>query len=81
MEKGDIAMLPSNRCNKITRHAAKDGKAIKIYKLGSPAWKKLKAKNRESSRSAYDLIKLEYAKCRERIKGSSLNQTVTCKMS
>jgi transcription-repair coupling factor (superfamily II helicase) len=61
----DILYVSIHSLHKITRYAAKDGKAPKIYKLGSPAWKKLKAKTKTRVKQiAYDLIKL-YAKRRE----------------
>ncbi len=61
----DILYVSIHSLHKITRYAAKDGKVPKIYKLGSPAWKKLKAKTKTRVKQiAFDLIKL-YAKRRE----------------
>jgi transcription-repair coupling factor (superfamily II helicase) len=61
----DILYVSIHSLHKITRYAAKDGKVPKIYKLGSPAWKKLKAKTKSRVKQiAYDLIKL-YAKRRD----------------
>ncbi|KQC32114.1 transcription-repair coupling factor [Nonlabens sp. YIK11] len=60
----DILYVSIHSLHKITRYSAKDGKTPKIYKLGSPAWKKLKAKTKTRVKQiAFDLIKL-YAKRR-----------------
>jgi transcription-repair coupling factor (superfamily II helicase) len=62
----DILYVSIHSLHKITRYAGKDGKPPKIYKLGSPAWKKLKAKTKTKVKQiAFDLIKL-YAKRRAR---------------
>ncbi|AZQ43397.1 transcription-repair coupling factor [Nonlabens ponticola] len=62
----DILYVSIHSLHKITRYAGKDGKTPKIYKLGSPAWKKLKAKTKTKVKQiAFDLIKL-YAKRRAR---------------
>ncbi|MEP0481610.1 MAG: CarD family transcriptional regulator, partial [Nonlabens sp.] len=42
----DILYVSIHSLHKITRYSSKDGKAPKVYKLGSPAWKKLKAKTK-----------------------------------
>lgn len=60
----DILYVSIHSLHKITRYSSKDGKAPKVYKLGSPAWKKLKAKTKTRVKQiAFDLIKL-YAKRR-----------------
>ncbi|WP_405369873.1 transcription-repair coupling factor [Nonlabens sp. Asnod2-A12] len=60
----DILYVSIHSLHKITRYSSKDGKAPKVYKLGSPAWKKLKAKTKTKVKQiAFDLIKL-YAKRR-----------------
>lgn len=60
----DILYVSIHSLHKITRYSSKDGKTPKIYKLGSPAWKKLKAKTKTKVKQiAFDLIKL-YAKRR-----------------
>ncbi len=62
----DILYVSIHSLHKVTRYASKDGKTPKIYKLGSPAWKKLKAKTKTKVKQiAFDLIKL-YAKRRAR---------------
>lgn len=58
----DILYVSIHSLHKITRFSSKDGKPPKIYKLGSPAWKKLKQKTKKKVKEiAFDLIKL-YAK-------------------
>ncbi|MDB9712459.1 transcription-repair coupling factor [Flavobacteriaceae bacterium] len=58
----DTLYLSIHSLHKITKYNSKDGKAPKIYKLGSKAWKILKQKTRTKVKViAYDLIKL-YAK-------------------
>ena len=58
----DTLYLSIHSLHKITKYNSKDGKAPKIYKLGSKAWKILKQKTRSKVKViAYDLIKL-YAK-------------------
>jgi transcription-repair coupling factor (superfamily II helicase) len=60
----DILYVSIHSLHKITRYSSKDGKPPKVYKLGSPAWKKLKAKTKTKVKQiAFDLIKL-YAKRR-----------------
>jgi transcription-repair coupling factor (superfamily II helicase) len=60
----DILYVSIHSLHKITRYSSKDGKPPKVYKLGSPAWKKLKAKTKTRVKQiAFDLIKL-YAKRR-----------------
>lgn len=60
----DILYVSIHSLHKITRYAGKDSKPPKIYKLGSPAWKKLKAKTKKKVKEiAFDLIQL-YAKRR-----------------
>ncbi|GAK98973.1 transcription-repair coupling factor [Nonlabens ulvanivorans] len=60
----DILYVSIHSLHKITRYSSKDGKAPKVYKLGSPAWKKLKAKTKTKVKQiAFDLIQL-YAKRR-----------------
>ncbi|GAK88510.1 transcription-repair coupling factor [Nonlabens ulvanivorans] len=62
----DILYVSIHSLHKITRYSSKDGKAPKVYKLGSPAWKKLKAKTKTKVKQiAFDLIQL-YAKRRAR---------------
>ncbi|MGB3592096.1 MAG: transcription-repair coupling factor [Nonlabens sp.] len=68
----DILYVSIHSLHKITRYSSKDGKPPKVYKLGSPAWKKLKAKTKKKVKEiAFDLIKL-YAKRRSR-KGYQYN--------
>jgi transcription-repair coupling factor (superfamily II helicase) len=58
----DVLYISIHSLHKITKFNGKDGKAPKIYKLGSGAWKKLKQKTKTRVKQiAYDLIKL-YAK-------------------
>lgn len=58
----DILYVSIHSLHKITKYNGKDGKEPKIYKLGSPAWKKLKQKTRKRVKElAFDLIEL-YAK-------------------
>lgn len=60
----DILYVSIHSLHKITKYSSKDGKAPKVYKLGSPAWKKLKAKTKTKVKQiAFDLIQL-YAKRR-----------------
>ena len=60
----DILYLSIHSLHKISKFNGKDGKAPKIYKLGSNAWKNLKKKTKARVKHiAYDLIKL-YAKRR-----------------
>ena len=60
----DILYLSIHSLHKITKFTGKDGKAPQIYKLGSQAWKKLKAKTKSRVKHiAFNLIKL-YAKRR-----------------
>jgi len=68
----DILYISIHSLHKITKFNGKDGKAPKIYKLGSGAWKKLKQKTKlRVKKIAYDLIKL-YAK-RKMQKGFQYN--------
>ena len=58
----DILYISIHSLHKISKYNGKDGKAPKMYKLGSGAWKKLKQKTKTRVKQiAYDLIKL-YAK-------------------
>ncbi len=58
----DILYVSIHSLHKITKFNGKDGKAPKIYKLGSGAWKKIKQKTKKRVKEiAYDLIQL-YAK-------------------
>ena len=60
----DILYLSIHSLHKISKFSGKDGKAPKIYKLGSGAWKKIKQKTKKRVKEiAYNLIKL-YAKRR-----------------
>ncbi len=60
----DILFVSIHSLHKITKYSSKDGQAPKIYKLGSPAWKKLKQQTKTKVKQiAFDLIKL-YAKRR-----------------
>lgn len=60
----DILFVSIHSLHKITKYSSKDGQAPKIYKLGSPAWKKLKQTTKTKVKQiAFDLIKL-YAKRR-----------------
>ncbi|MFC0521013.1 transcription-repair coupling factor [Mesonia maritima] len=60
----DILYLSIHSLHKITKYNGKDGKAPKIYKLGSNAWKSLKKKTKARVKHiAYNLIEL-YAKRR-----------------
>ncbi len=68
----DVLYISIHSLHKITKFNGKDGKAPKIYKLGSGAWKKLKQKTKlRVKKIAYDLIKL-YAK-RKMQKGFQYN--------
>ena len=60
----DILYLSIHSLHKISKYNGKDGKAPKIYKLGSNAWKNLKKKTKARVKHiAYNLIEL-YAKRR-----------------
>ncbi|MDT0691192.1 transcription-repair coupling factor [Salegentibacter sp. F188] len=60
----DILYLSIHSLHKISKYNGKDGKAPKIYKLGSNAWKNLKNKTKARVKHiAYNLIEL-YAKRR-----------------
>lgn len=68
----DVLYLSIHSLHKISKYNGKDGKAPKMYKLGSGAWKKLKQKTKTRVKQiAYDLIKL-YAK-RKMEKGYQYN--------
>jgi len=58
----DVLYISIHSLHKISKFNGKDGKAPKVYKLGSGAWKKLKQKTKTRVKQiAYDLIQL-YAK-------------------
>lgn len=58
----DILYVSIHSLHKISKFNGKDGKAPKIYKLGSGAWKKIKQKTKKKVKEiAYNLIQL-YAK-------------------
>lgn len=58
----DILYISIHSLHKISKYKGKDGKAPKLYKLGSGAWKKLKLKTKARIKHiAYNLIEL-YAK-------------------
>ncbi|MGB0777429.1 MAG: transcription-repair coupling factor [Flavobacteriaceae bacterium] len=58
----DILYISIHSLHKISKFNGKDGKPPKVYKLGSGAWKKLKAKTKSRVKHiAFNLIKL-YAK-------------------
>lgn len=58
----DILYISIHSLHKISKFNGKDGKPPKVYKLGSGAWKKLKAKTKTRVKEiAFNLIKL-YAK-------------------
>ena len=60
----DILYISIHSLHKISKFSGKDGKAPKIYKLGSGAWKKIKQKTKARVKHiAFNLIKL-YAKRR-----------------
>jgi transcription-repair coupling factor (superfamily II helicase) len=60
----DILYVSIHSLHRITKFSGKDGEEPKINKLGSPAWKALKAKTKKQVKDiAKDLIKL-YAKRR-----------------
>jgi len=60
----DVLYISIHSLHKISKFNGKDGKAPKIFKLGSGAWKKLKQKTKTRVKQiAYDLIQL-YAKRR-----------------
>ena len=61
----DILYVSIHSLHKISKYSGKDGKAPKMFKLGSGAWKKLKQKTKSRVKHiAFNLIKL-YAKRRE----------------
>ena len=61
----DILFVSIHSLHKISKYSGKDGKAPKLFKLGSGAWKKLKQKTKSRVKHiAFNLIKL-YAKRRE----------------
>lgn len=63
--EGDILYVGIHSLYKISKYNGKDGKAPKIYKLGSNAWKALKQKTKSRVKEiAFNLIKL-YAKRKE----------------
>jgi transcription-repair coupling factor (superfamily II helicase) len=58
----DVLYISIHSLHKISKYNGKDGKAPKMYKLGSGAWKKLKQKTKTRVKQiAFDLIQL-YAK-------------------
>lgn len=58
----DILYVSIHSLHKISKFTGKEGRAPKIYKLGSGAWKKIKQKTKKRVKEiAYDLIQL-YAK-------------------
>ena len=58
----DVLYLSIHSLHKITKYNGKDGKAPKVYKLGSKAWKTLKQKTKKKVKEiAFNLIQL-YAK-------------------
>jgi len=60
----DILYISIHSLHKISKFNGKDGKAPKVYKLGSGAWKKVKQKTKTKVKEvAFNLIKL-YAKRR-----------------
>ena len=68
----DILYISIHSLHKIAKYNGKDGKAPKLYKLGSGAWKKLKQKTKSRIKHiAYNLIEL-YAK-RKMKKGFQYN--------
>ncbi|PHQ56040.1 MAG: transcription-repair coupling factor [Lutibacter sp.] len=68
----DILYISIHSLHKIAKYNGKDGKAPKLYKLGSGAWKKLKQKTKSRIKLiAYNLIEL-YAK-RKMQKGFQFN--------
>lgn len=68
----DILYVSIHSLHKISRYNGKDGKEPKIYKLGSDAWKKLKAKTKARVKEiAFNLIEL-YAK-RRTVEGYAFN--------
>jgi len=68
----DVLYISIHSLHKITKFNGKDGKAPKVFKLGSGAWKKLKQKTKTRVKQiAYDLIQL-YAKRRTQ-KGFACN--------
>ena len=68
----DILYISIHSLHKISKYTSKDGKTPKLYKLGSPAWKKLKQKTKSRIKHiAFNLIEL-YAK-RKMQKGFQYN--------
>ena len=68
----DVLYISIHSLHKISKYNGKDGKAPKMYKLGSGAWKKLKQKTKTRVKQiAFDLIQL-YAK-RKTEKGFQFN--------
>jgi transcription-repair coupling factor (superfamily II helicase) len=68
----DILYISIHSLHKISKYTGKDGKAPKLYKLGSGAWKKLKQKTKSRIKHiAFNLIEL-YAK-RKMQKGFQYN--------
>ncbi len=68
----DVLYISIHSLHKIAKYNGKDGKAPKVYKLGSGAWKKLKQKTKSRIKHiAYNLIEL-YAK-RKMKKGYAFN--------
>jgi transcription-repair coupling factor (superfamily II helicase) len=68
----DILYISIHSLHKIAKYNGKDGRAPKLYKLGSGAWKKLKQKTKSRIKHiAYNLIEL-YAK-RKMQKGFQFN--------
>ena len=58
----DILYVSIHSLHRVSKYSAKEGVAPKVNKLGSPAWKNLKAKTKARVKKvAFDLIKL-YAK-------------------
>ncbi|MBA5764874.1 hypothetical protein H2O73_21225, partial [Vibrio sp. 404] len=58
----DILYLSIHSLHKITKFNGKDGKAPKVYKLGSKAWRTLKQKTKSRVKEiAFNLIQV-YAK-------------------
>ncbi|MBS9767009.1 MAG: transcription-repair coupling factor [Flavobacteriaceae bacterium] len=70
--ENDILYIGVHSLHKIAKYNGKDGKAPKLYKLGSTAWKKIKQKtSARIKKIAYNLIEL-YAK-RKMQKGFSFS--------
>ncbi|MRI63003.1 transcription-repair coupling factor [Ornithobacterium rhinotracheale] len=71
-QDNDVLYVSIHSLHKISKFNGKDGKAPKINKLGSPAWRNLKNKTKRKVKEvAFDLIKL-YAK-RKMEKGFSFS--------